>query len=273
METFDTNLVPNLKYLMKLIQNCSTLDLEINVKNMRLFLTQNLHNIVTNEMIEEYSLQLAAKMSWQENGIHWYCEISQQLHVYHLCPSVRPKTDKDNEEQKHTSLDDLMKVSNAFKKGQFQFKIKGNLKQFDKMLVRIDIHCQVTSLHRNAIYPVIPSSQEEQEHEKQKPNFAIMEVGLFVGIIVAISFVLCFVRWLCKVFNKPRCIKHSNKVEDKDKNRRKIVKKKIGKDTIKVTIIHEKIQAFYRISGKQGEYRPGFLNLFKSEVKYRIMEE
>lgn len=100
-----------------------------------------------------------------------------------------------------------------------------------------------------------------------------MEVGLFVGIIVAISFVLCFVRWLCKVFNKQRDTKHSNMVEDKDKNRRKIVKKKIGKDTIKVTIIHEKIQAFYRISGKQGEYRPGFLNLFKSEVKYRNMEE
>lgn len=70
MESFDTNLVPNLKQLMKLIRDCSTLDLEIIVKNMRLFQTQNLHNIVTNEKIEEYSSQLVAKKSWQENGIH-----------------------------------------------------------------------------------------------------------------------------------------------------------------------------------------------------------
>lgn len=80
--------------------------------------------------------------------------MSQQLHVYFVYLSVRPKTDKDNKEQKYTSLDDdLMKLPNAFKKGQFQIKIKGNLKQFDKMFVRKDIHCQFTSLHLHAIYP------------------------------------------------------------------------------------------------------------------------
>ncbi|XP_063419163.1 uncharacterized protein LOC134701981 [Mytilus trossulus] len=224
-------------------------------------------------MVEKFLSKIVTKMSWQNESIGWFCIFSGQKTV-HVYLTERPTTDTNQDKQNGTSLKKtLMKFADAFEDGEFQFSIQGHLIQLDKMFMCKDINCEETYLHRNATYPVIPRSQEEQEHEKPKPNFAIMEFGLFVGIIVAILFVLCFVRWLCKVFNKQRDTKHSNMVKNKDKHRRKIVKNKIGKDTMKVSIIHEKIQAFYRISGKQGENRPGFLNLFKSEVKYRIMEE
>ncbi|VDI46843.1 Hypothetical predicted protein [Mytilus galloprovincialis] len=50
-------------------------------------------------------------------------------------------------------------------------------------------------------------------------------------------------------------------------------KNRIVKDTLKVTIRPDEIQAIHRIPGKQGEHRPVIVKILNSEVKYRIMRE
>ncbi|CAG2213514.1 unnamed protein product [Mytilus edulis] len=61
--------------------------------------------------------------------------------------------------------------------------------------------------------------------------------------------------------------------ENNDENLREIFKSKIVKDTLKVNIRPDEIQAIHRIPGKQGQHRPVIVKLLNSEVKYRIMRE
>ncbi|CAG2191782.1 unnamed protein product [Mytilus edulis] len=68
-------------------------------------------------------------------------------------------------------------------------------------------------------------------------------------------------------------IKVMNFPENKDENFIEIFKNKIVKDTLKITIRPDEIQAIHRIPGKQGEHRPFIVKLINSEVKYRIMRE
>ncbi|CAG2234576.1 unnamed protein product [Mytilus edulis] len=68
-------------------------------------------------------------------------------------------------------------------------------------------------------------------------------------------------------------IKVMNFPENNDENLREIFKSKIVKDTLKVNIRPDEIQAIHRIPGKQGQHRPVIVKLLNSEVKYRIMRE
>lgn len=209
-QSFYTNLVPSITNLMNLIRNCSTSEKESNVREMRLFFPPTLIIHVTNKMIEEYFSKIVAKMSWQDEGIRWFCVLSRQMTVY---LAVRPKINESQEKQNGTSLDmALMKFANAFKDGKFQYNIQGNLIQLDKMFVCKDIHCEDTYLHRNASYPEKnkPRSQEEQKHS----HVGIMGIGIgvFVGIFVVAVCVMCLARWVR--LNRPRDIRHFILTED-----------------------------------------------------------
>ncbi|XP_076108542.1 uncharacterized protein LOC143076606 [Mytilus galloprovincialis] len=205
-ESFDKNLVPSIAHFMHLIQNCSTPEKKSNITEMRLFFspTSNIH--VTNKMIEDYFSKIVTKMNWQDEGIRWFCVLSQQIIVYLAVP---PKTDKNQGKQNGTRLDEaLMKFANAFEDGEFQ----GNLIQLDKMFVCKDIHCEDTYLHRNASYP--EQTKPRKHEEKKNSHFGIMGIGIgvFLGIFVVAVCVMCLARWVR--LNRPRDIRHFILTED-----------------------------------------------------------
>ncbi|CAG2246730.1 unnamed protein product [Mytilus edulis] len=72
-DSFDKNLVPSILHVMNVIQNCSTSDKESNVTEMRLFFTPTINIHVTNTMIEKFLSKIVTKMSWQKEGIGWFC--------------------------------------------------------------------------------------------------------------------------------------------------------------------------------------------------------
>ncbi|XP_071177277.1 uncharacterized protein [Mytilus edulis] len=150
-DSIDKNLVPSILHVMNLIQNCSTSDKKCNVTEMRLFFTPTINIHVTNAMIEKFLSYIVTKMSWKNEGIRWFCVLSQEITVYLAVP---PKTDERKDKQNGTRVDKaLMKFANAFEDGEFQFNIQGNIIELEKMFVCKDIHCEETYLHRNATYP------------------------------------------------------------------------------------------------------------------------